>query len=382
MSETTPQPASTSTTSKLMRGAIWIAIGSLIAAAIVCVVWVLIGDQDGIIGRAFLTILLLAAFAGIAIVESNVAARRPEWLVLASMISWIVVLLVGAVKIWLPAEPDYGYGFSSSPAGMRVLQFLVVVGILQLTLLHVRLFLRAAQRYVTLFTRVVVIVTFVMLALLVAMLVFFLTFPDQLHYNDLYWRIVIALAILVAVGTTLIPLLNALFAPRAPRPQAVAPQPQVPQGMPAQPLQAWPTYADGRTPLPVLPDGSPDWNAYYTGYPTYAAPAQSFPVVDAAPQAPYAAPQDADQPASYAPATDAGQSAPYAPVTPDADQPASAAPPAPYVPEPSAPATPPAPPAPDHGVAPQSPPAPPAPPAPPGANGSFPPPPAMPGDAR
>jgi len=362
MSETTPPPAATSMTSKLMRGAIWIAIGSLIAAALVCVVWVLIGDQDGIIGRAFLTILLLAAFAGIAIVESNAAARRPEWLVLASMVVWIVVLLVGAVKIWLPTpEPDYGYGFSSSSGGVRVLQFVVVIGILQLALVHVRLFLRAAQRYVTTFTRVVVIVTFVMLALLVTMLVFFLTFPDQLDYNDLYWRIVIALAILVAVGTTLIPLLNALFAPRAPRPQTPAAQSAPLQA--AQAPQAWPTYADGRTPLPVMPDGSPDWNAYYTGYPTYAAPAptQDFPVVDAVPQAPYAAPQDAGQPAPAAP-------------------PASAAPPTPAA-QP-APAAPVAPPAPDYGVAPQSPPAPPVPPAPPGVNGTFPPPPTMPGGAQ
>lgn len=372
MSETTPPQAAMSMTSKLMRGAIWIAIGSLIAAAIVCVVWVLIGNQDGIIGRAFLTILLLAAFAGIAIVESNVAARRPEWLVLASMISWIIVLLVGAVKIWLPTpEPDYSYGFSSSSGGMRVLQFLVVIGILQLTLVHVRLFLHAAKRYVTMFTRVVVIVTFVMLALLVAMLIFFLTFPDELDYNDLYWRIVIALAILVAVGTTLIPLLNALFAPRAPR----APRAAAPQGVPAQPIQAaqpmqaWPTYADGRTPLPVMPDGSPDWNAYYTGYPTYAAPNQNFPVVDAAPQAPYAMPQDAAPQAPYAASQDAGQQA-------------AAAPSAPHVPEPAAPSAPAAPPAPDYGVAPQSQPAPPAPPAPPGANGSFPPPPAMPGGAQ
>src|SRR5690606_33024564 len=198
MSETTPQPAAKSMTSKLMRGAIWIAIGSLIAAALVCVVWVLIGNQDGIIGRAFLAILLLAAFAGIAIAESSLAARRPEWLVLASMVSWIIVLLVGAVKIWLPdPEPDYFYGPGGSSGIARFMQLLLVVVILQLALVHVRLYLRAAQRYVTTFTRVIVMVTFVMLALLVAMLVFFLTFPDQLDYNDLYWRIVIALAILV-----------------------------------------------------------------------------------------------------------------------------------------------------------------------------------------
>ena len=33
-------------------------------------------------------------------------------------------------------------------------------------------------------------------------------------------------------------------------------------------------YADGRTPLPMLPDGSPDWQAYQTGRPSPGA--QSF----------------------------------------------------------------------------------------------------------
>lgn len=68
-------------TSLLIRGAIWIAIGALVAAALVCVVWVLIGDQDGLIGRAFLTILLLAGFAGIAIAEASLARTgRTGWL--------------------------------------------------------------------------------------------------------------------------------------------------------------------------------------------------------------------------------------------------------------------------------------------------------------
>ena len=40
--------------------------------------------------------------------------------------------------------------------------------------------------------------------------------------------------------------------------------------------QQWPVYADGVTPLPILPDGSPDWNAYYTGYPT-AQQAPAYP---------------------------------------------------------------------------------------------------------
>jgi hypothetical protein len=261
--------------SLLIRGSIWIAIGALIAAALVCVVWVLIGDQNGIIGRAFLTILLLAAFAGIAILEAGLAARRPDWLALASMITWIVALLAGAIKIWLPSEP---YEFAGGIG--RFFLLLVIVGILQLALLHVRLFTPAAQRYVTTFTRVIYYVTIAMLVLLVGMLVFFLTFPDTLEYSELYWRFVVALAILAAVGTTLIPLLNALFAPKKPATAAAAYAPV--QGYapalaaPAAPAGAqapqWPTYADGFTPLPVLPDGTPDWNAYYTGYPTQVAP--------------------------------------------------------------------------------------------------------------
>lgn len=320
--------------SLLIRGSLWIAIGALIAAALVCVIWVLIGDQDGLIGRAFLTILLLAAFAGIAILEAGLAPNRPDWLQLASMVSWIVALLVGAVKIWLPED---GFYFGAE----RFFQLLLVIGILQLALLHVRLFTPAAQRYVTTFTRVIYIVTITFLVGLVGMLVFFLAFPNTFHYGELYWRIVVALTILVAVGTTLIPLLNALFAPKKKTPanRAVASAP------------SWPTYADGITPLPALPDASPDWNAYYTGYPTVAppqpalpqAPASAFPVVPqpAPPQAaaPQSAPPQFAPPAEPAPASPGEHPVPPAPATqtPASPQEASQAfpppPPAPRQPE-------------------------------------------------
>ncbi|WP_456286045.1 hypothetical protein M1D46_15820 [Microbacterium sp. JZ70] len=276
--------------SKLIKGAIWIAIGALIAAALICVVWVLVGDQNGIIGKAFLTVLLLAGFAGVVLLDANLAPRRPDWFALASMISWVVVLLVGAVKIWLDVVPrgwesddyfEYGYGAEGIE---RFFHLVLVIGVLQLALLHQRLFWRAHERHVTTFTRIIAIATTVFLVVLVAMLVFFLTFPDSFDFGELYWRIVVSLAILAAVGTTLLPLLNALFAPRKPRPMGpasaqgyaqVQPQPQPyaqPQGYPqaqGHAPPAWPTYYDGVTPLPMLPDGSPDWNAYYTGYPTY-----------------------------------------------------------------------------------------------------------------
>ncbi|MFD6817121.1 hypothetical protein ACFWCH_09420 [Microbacterium sp. NPDC060132] len=321
----TPPQAEKKNMSLLIRGSIWVAIGALIAAALVCVVWVLIGDQNGLIGRAFLTILLLAAFAGIAILEAGLAPNRPDWLQLASMVSWVVALLVGLVKIWLPEDGIY---FGAE----RFFQLLLVIGVLQLALLHVRLFTKAAQRHVTTFTRVIFIVTVVFLGALVAMLVFFLAFPNTFDYSELYWRIVVALTILVAVGTTLIPLLNALFAPR----RAATPTPQ-------NPAPAWPTFADGRTPLPALPDGSPDWNAYYTGYPTAPQQALPQPQTTAFPVVPEAAVAQPAPPAapSAPPVAQPGPPVPDAPVPP---RPAAPEPPAPHQGEP--PAFPPPPPAP------------------------------------
>ena len=311
--------------SLLIRGAIWIAIGALIAAALVCVIWVLIGDQDGLIGRAFLTILLLAAFAGIAILEAGLAPNRPDWLALASMVTWIVALLVGAVKIWLPEEDGYFTGAE------RFFQLLLVIGILQLALLHVRLFTPAAQRHVTTFTRIIYIVTIVFLGALVGLLVFFLAFPHSFDYGELYWRIVVALTILAAVGTTLIPLLNALFAPKKPAPAAHA----------VASAPAWPTYADGVTPLPALPDGSPDWNAYYTGYPSVAPQRQALgqtPVVPF-PVSPEPAPPQYAQP--FAPPVLQAPDIPPVPQAPVVEPPAA--------PEQGAPpAFPPPPPAPQH----------------------------------
>lgn len=386
MSEVSKETKGKANASLLIRGAIWIAIGALIAAALVCVVWVLIGDQDGIIGRAFLTILLLAGFAGIAILEAGLAPKRPDWLALASMITWIVALLVGAIKIWLPTEPEeYAGGVG------RFFMLLLVIGVLQLALLHVRLFTPAAKRHVTTFTTVIYYSTIAVLVLLVAMLVIYLTLPDTFEYGDIYWRIVVALAILAAVGTTLVPLLNALFAPKkapaAPAnyaPQAYAPQGYAPQGYASAPAiaapaqqpvqQQWPTYADGATPLPVLQDGSPDWNAYYTGFPTVPqqnqfAPQDQFPQQNQLPT-PGSAPER-PQPDLV--------SSPDAPIGPDGyPVPPAGAPAArdgiagTYDAQPPVPSVPDAPPVADAQ------PAQPAPPAPNAAPGAFPPPPPAP----
>jgi hypothetical protein len=251
------QPITAPESNKMLRWAIWVAIGALIAAAIVCVVWVLVGDANGLVGKAFLTVLLLAGFAGIAILEVNLAPRRPAWFALASMVTWVVILLIGAFLIWMPDDSMYGRG------GERLFKFLVIVLILQAALLHIRLFTKAFERHVTTFTSIVTYVTIGLVVILAVMLVLPLMIDEFVTFRAIYWRVVVALAILAAVGTALVPLVNALLAPKKPRPVAAGYVPMPP----AQ--QSWPTYADGFTPLPVMPDGSPDWNAYYTGQPTY-----------------------------------------------------------------------------------------------------------------
>ncbi|WP_345751525.1 hypothetical protein [Microbacterium rhizophilus] len=263
--------------SKVLRGALWIAIGALIAAAVVCVVWVLIGPQGNeLVGRAFLTIVLLAGFSGCVLMEAGMADRRPSWLVLASMIGWVLVLLVGAVKIWTPFPVIEG-AYTDFNVVERIWHLILAIGLVQLAVWTQHFLWKSHQRHVTTFTRAIAITTTVLTAALVLLLLFYLAFTDTFEFHELYWRIVVALAILVVVGTLMIPLLNALFAPKRPRPVGPT-QPPAGPGGPQPVQQQWPTYVDGRTPLPVLPDGSPDWNAFYTGVPTgYQAPPEYAP---------------------------------------------------------------------------------------------------------
>ena len=142
------EPITSPQSAKILRASIWVAIGALIAAALVCVVWVLVGDENGIVGKAFLTVLLLAAFAGVAILETNLAVRRPAWLSLASMLSWVLILLIGAFLIWMPTHGYFGVGAE------RFFRFILIALIIQGALLHARLLLAAYARHQTTFTTV------------------------------------------------------------------------------------------------------------------------------------------------------------------------------------------------------------------------------------
>ncbi|GGF49501.1 hypothetical protein GCM10010922_26810 [Microbacterium sorbitolivorans] len=242
---------------KLLKGVMWVAIVALIAGAFICVYWVLFTPSGDVIPKAFLTILLLAGFAGVALGDSYLAPNRPAWLIPASMAAWILILLAGIFLIWVPNEAfDFDYGFGGA---YKFWNFILVVVYVQLALLHQRLIWRAHARYVTTFTRSLVLVTTgLVLALLVTALIP-LVYPHD--YPPLYGRVMVALAILAAVGTALVPLVTAMFAPRTPR-AAAASRPAAQAALP------WPTYGDGVTPLPMLPNGQPDFEAQRTGVPS------------------------------------------------------------------------------------------------------------------
>lgn len=287
------QPITSPESSKILRASLWVAIGALIAAALVCVVWVLIGDDNGIIGKAFLTILLLAgAFAGVAIIESQLASRRPAWLALTSMVAWVLTLLIGAFLIWMPTSGQFGVGAE------RFFRFVLIVLIIQGALLHVRLF-AASLRHQTTFTTVVTYVTIGLVGILAVMPVVPLVAQEAVDFRPLYWRVVVALAILAAVGTAPRPARErAARAQAPPRPAVSAvwsnragagtePSPLGPllsspmaTASTAQPYAAqaplpWPTFADAVTPLPALPDGSPDWKCAtrVPSHPQHSTPA-------------------------------------------------------------------------------------------------------------
>jgi hypothetical protein len=205
--------------------------------------------------------------------------------------------------VWMPEEAgQYGVGAE------RFFKYIVILLVLQGALLHIRLYAKSFSRHQTTFTSIVAYVTMGLVVILAFMLIIPLMLSEFIEFRDIYWKVVVSVTILAAVGTALVPLVNALFAPKKERPQAAAYGAQgygeqaygaSPQTDPAAALsaavQAWPTYADGRTPLPVMPDGSPDWNAYYTGQPTY--PQQPYGATSPeAPPAPDAGPVDAPAP--------------------------------------------------------------------------------------
>lgn len=276
-----------------------IVIGSLIAAALVGVYAVIIGNWDETCWRLIGTIGLLVFFSLVSWYDADVSARRAPWFGAVSVALSAFLLLDGLVKLWSPAFGDQSGDDTGGTSSWGVFGWLALVAVVRLGLLHIHLVLNTQRRFTGPIMSKVTLCTLVLVGALTLGLAAPLVF-DHVEFTDAYWRLIGAIAILDALGTILIPLTYTLFGPKtgetrrgreavayvpvvtgpaaAPAPAAAPPAAAAPAAAapapaaPAAPASAypnvatpaggyrleWPRYVNG-APLPARPDGSPDF---------------------------------------------------------------------------------------------------------------------------
>jgi len=284
-------------------------IGAVVAAGLVGIAAVLLGDFGRVAVQLLLTIVVVVVFALLSWYDADVSSRRSGIFAFASIATSMYLLVAGLYKVWIVPTGVSGDGI------WFVLEhfwhWIWLVGVARVALLHVHLLLVIHRRYPTPVLQVVAKATVGVIALLALLLSIPLLAPD-VDYARGYWRLVWVVVILDLLGTVVVPLSNALFRPRAttlpsatwpvpeqqpawsatPTPAAPAPAParDVPLPLPLAPAPsptptpepehetvvasdgrryasrpsasralAWPRYVDG-TPLPALPDGTPDFS--------------------------------------------------------------------------------------------------------------------------
>jgi len=282
----TPPPAPDAAPEKRSRAAtmsLYLAIGALIAAAALGGFFIIVGDQANIAGRAWLTLLLVALFAG-AVVLDAFAARGPNrWYLGVSTIVNVVLVAIGLLKLWngwLQPEDTA----AASVWLLQMLRLLMIIAVLRLAVLFTQLYgLHFVTRARTQLGKLVSVLTVGLVWATALVLAAPAAFPAP-AWPDWWWRIAGATT-LVAVVTTVIPLIMRAFEPRAPKP----PKPVVQQ--PAYYAQQVPGYYGQ---VPGQPAPGPVVQPIPPGYPQAAPGVPPVPTVPEAPQA--AAPAAPDTP--------------------------------------------------------------------------------------
>ncbi|MBF4607912.1 hypothetical protein [Curtobacterium sp. VKM Ac-1393] len=276
-------------------------IGAVVAAGLVGIVAVLVGDFGRVAVQLLLTIVVVVVFALLSWYDADVSSRRSGTFAFASIVTSMYLLVAGLYKVWLVPTNPHG-GDDLWLVGERFWHWIWLVGVARVALLHVHLLLVIHRRYPTPVLQVVAKTTVGVIGLLALLLSIPLLAPD-VHYAPGYWRFVWVVVILDLLGTVVVPLSNALFRPRGTASAAAWPVPVAPSAVPvtawdatptpdappavttgASPAVppaaaagtgapryryephptssralAWPRYVDG-TPLPALPDGEPDFS--------------------------------------------------------------------------------------------------------------------------
>lgn len=243
-------------------------IGAVVAAGLVGIVAVLLGDFGRVAVQLLLTVVVVVVFALLSWYDADVSSRRSGTFAFASIVVSMYLLVTGLFKVWVVPTDPYG-GDGIWLVGEHFWQWLGIVFVARFALLHVHLLLVIHRRYPTPLLQLVAKVTVGVIALLALLLSVPLLAPDA-DLASGYWRLVWVVVILDLLGTVVVPLSNALFRPRhhgAPGVGASVDDPSV----------AWRSQLAAATPV------AGGW----TGTPVQAAPAvPAAPAVSAAPAVP------------------------------------------------------------------------------------------------
>jgi hypothetical protein len=251
---------------------LFLAIGALIAAAVLGGYFIIVGDQANVAGRAWLTLFLVGLFAGAVVLDANVANGPNRWYLGVSTIVNVVLVTIGLIKLWNGwLQPDDTA--AASVWFVQTLRLVLIIVLFRLALLFTQLyglyFVTRARSQVGKLTAILTIALAWVTALILAAPA---AFPEP-EWPDWWWRVAGATT-LVAVVTTVIPLIVRAFEPKAPKP-ALPVQPvqqqyyQAPAYYAQQPAQVQPVPPGVQQVQPVPPGVQP--------VPPQAVPPQAVP---------------------------------------------------------------------------------------------------------
>ncbi|MFE4467895.1 hypothetical protein ACFRFH_03680 [Leifsonia sp. NPDC056824] len=251
------------------KAALFLTIGVLAASAVFGAVLIVVGDQANIAGRAWMTLLLVGAFAGAVALDATVSNGPNRWYLPASTITNAVLVAVGLLKLWNGVlQPD-----DTADALVWAVQFWRFVGVVALARLALLLTQVYGLRFVTRATsRVASIGGVVTLALAWATAVV-LALPAILPaavWPDWWWRLASATTLVAAVAAVIPLIVRAFDAKPAPRGDQSGPElrPYPPYAFPEPRAHAHPQSPQphvhhqypqqlGATPLPPQPGTAP-----------------------------------------------------------------------------------------------------------------------------
>lgn len=236
---------------------LYLTIGTLLAAAVLGGYFIVVGDQAAIAARAWLTLLLVAVFAGSVLLDAAVSHGPNRWYLPASTITNVVLVAVGLLKLWngwlQPADTDDPFVWV-----WQMFLFCYVVVLLRLALLVTQLYgLHFVTRARTQVTRITSIATLVLVWITVLILAIPAAFPEA-DWSDWWWRLAGATT-LVAVVATVIPIIVKAFEPKDAASSTVATLPAAPAGARVMAEPAAP--AGSPVPPPYVPPAAPQPDA-------------------------------------------------------------------------------------------------------------------------